>query len=65
LDIEIPYLWFDAFVAGLAYRLARIYNPQLEQIRKADAEEAWQQAASQNVENVDLYISPGLAFYFR
>ena len=65
LDIEIPYLWFDAFVAGLAYRLARIYAPQLEQIRKTDADEAWSEAATQNVENVDLYISPGLAFYFR
>jgi len=65
LDIEIPYLWFDAFVAGLAYRLARIYAPQLEQIRKTDADEAWQEAATQGVENVDMYISPGLAFYFR
>ena len=64
-DIEIPYLWLDAFTAGLAYRLSRIYAPQLEQIRKTDADESWQEAATQGVENVDLYISPGLAFYFR
>jgi hypothetical protein len=64
-DIEVPYLWLDAFTAGLAYRLSRIYTPQLEQVRKADAEEAWQTAATQNVENVDMYISPGLTFYFR
>ena len=64
-DIEIPYLWLDAFTAGLAYRLSRIYAPQLEQIRKTDADEAWQEAATQGVENVDMYISPGLAFYFR
>ena len=64
-DIEIPYLWLDAFTAGLAYRLSRIYAPQLEQIRKTDADESWQEAATQGVENVDMYISPGLAFYFR
>ena len=64
-NIEIPYVWLDAFTAGLAYRLSRIYAPQLEQVRKADSDEAWQIAATQNVENVDMYISPGLAFYFR
>lgn len=65
MNVEIPYLWLDAFTAGLAYRLARIYAPSLENIRKMDAEEAWQQAATQNVENVNLSVSPGLGFYFR
>jgi len=64
-NIEIPYLWLDAFVAGLAYRLARIYAPSLEGQRKADADEAWGQAATQNVENVSIMISPGLSSYFR
>lgn len=65
LTVEIPYLWLDAFVAGLAARLARIYAPQLEQIRKADSDEAWALAAKQDVENVSLYISPGLSSYYR
>lgn len=64
-NIEIPYLWLDAFTAGLAYRLARIYAPQLEGQRKTDADEAWQIAATQGVENVNLVISPGLSSYFR
>ena len=64
-NIEIPYLWLDAFTAGLAYRLARIYAPSLEGQRKMDADEAWQQAATQNVENVNLVMSPGLSSYFR
>ena len=64
VNVEVPYLWLDALVAGLAHRLARIYQPQLEQIRKADADEAWNIAATQNVENVDLYISPGIGGYF-
>lgn len=65
LNIEIPYLWLDAFVAGLAARLARIYAPSMESQRKADADEAWALAAKQDVENVALMISPGLTSYFR
>jgi len=64
-NVEIPYLWLDAFTAGLAARLAKIYAPQLEQIRKMDAQEAWDIAAKQDVENVNLVISPGLSSYFR
>lgn len=62
---DIPYRWYDAFTAALAHRLARIWKPELEAVRKADAMEAWQIAATQDVENVPLYIVPGLAPYFR
>jgi hypothetical protein len=65
LNAEIPYLWLDAFVAGLAARLARIYAPSLEQIRKADFDEAWGLAAKQDTENVNMFISPGLNTYYR
>lgn len=65
LNVEIPYLWLDAFVAGLAARLARIYAPSLEPARKADADEAWALAAKQDVENVSVMISPGLSGYYR
>jgi len=64
LNVEVPYLWLDALTAGLAHRLARIYQPQLEQVRKMDANEAWTIAATQNVENVSLNITPGLGGYF-
>lgn len=64
VNVEVPYLWLDALVAGLAHRLARIYQPQLEQLRKMDADEAWTIAATQNVENVDLIITPGMGGYF-
>ena len=63
--VEVPFLWLDAYTAALAHRLARIYAPQLEQIRKSDADEAWLLAANQDVENVNLYIAPGLAGYWR
>ena len=62
---DIPYLWLDAMVAGLSYRLARIYAPALEMQRKADAKEAWDIAAEQNVENVPVKISPAIGRYFR
>lgn len=64
-NVEVPYVWLDALTSGLAYRLARIYAPQLEQARKADAEEAWQIAAGQDVENVGLVIAPGMSGYYR
>lgn len=62
---DLPYRWLDAFVAGLAYRLARAYKPALEAIRKADADEAWGIAANQDVENVPVYITPALSSYYR
>ena len=62
---DVPYRWFDAMIAGLAYRLARIYMPQLEQIRKADADEAWTNAATQDNENVPLMLAPQLSQYYN
>lgn len=64
VNVEVPNFWLDALVASLAHRLARIYQPQLEQIRKADADEAWNIAATQDTENVALNITPGLGGYF-
>jgi len=62
---DLPYLWLDWLVAGLAHRLSRVYAPQLEQLRKADAMEAWQVAATQGVENVPIYLTPGIGGYYR
>lgn len=61
---EIPNRWIDAIIAGLAHRMARIYRPELEQIRKMDADEAWTIAATQDTENVPLVIAPGIGRYF-
>ena len=65
LNVEVPYRWLDAVTAGLAYRLARIYRPELEDKRKMDADEAWTIAATQDTENVPLYITQSLNGYFR
>jgi hypothetical protein len=65
VTVEVPYRFLDAFTAGLAARLARMYAPTLEAERKKDALDAWGIAAQQDVENVPLYIIPGLDSYFR
>lgn len=62
---DLPYLWLDAYVAGLAHRFARVYKPELEQQRKADADEAWQIAATQNTEGVPISFAPMLGGYYR
>lgn len=64
-SVDVPQRWFDALVAELAYRMACIYKPELEQIRKAGAMEAWNYAASQDVEDVPLQITPDLGGYYR
>ena len=61
---DIPYRWYDAFVAGLAHRFSRPYAPALEAQRKQDAKEAWDVAATQDTENVNLSISPSFRRYY-
>jgi len=63
---DIPYLWLDWFIAGMAHRLARPYaTPDVEKMRKADAMEAWTIAATQNVENAPITLSPTISTYYR
>jgi hypothetical protein len=64
-QVQIPYLWLDAFAYGLAHRLALIWNPQKAMILKPLADEAYQIAADQNVETAQQYISPQIQGYFR
>lgn len=63
---DIPYLWLDWFVAGMAHRLSRPYSTiEMEKLRKADAVEAWTVAATQNVENVGITLAPMVSTYYR
>ena len=63
--VEIPYMWLECFADGLAYRLARIWAPQVAPLLKQVADESYQIASAQNVENVNTYISPMIGSYFR
>jgi hypothetical protein len=63
---DLPYLWLDWFVAGMSHRLARVYSDiEMEKMRKADAVEAWNVAATQNTENVPLSLQPQISGYYR
>jgi hypothetical protein len=64
-NFQIPMLWLDAACAGLAHRLSRHYAQDLEGPRKVDYKEAYEIAATQNVEDSAVYIVPMLAGYFR
>lgn len=64
-QVEIPYLWLEAFADGLAYRLARIWKPEVAVGLKAQADESYQIAADQNIETSNVYMSPMIGGYFR
>lgn len=64
--LDMPYRWLDVYVAGLAYRMSRIYAPDREALREKDYEKAWANAASQDVEDgVSIYLSPSFSGYWR
>lgn len=64
-ELDIPPIWLEAMIYGLAYRLAQIWSPDKVAIMKPMADEAYQIAATQNVETANQYISPQLAGYWR
>ncbi len=64
-QVEVPYLWLEAFADGLTYRLARIWAPQIAPALKAQADESYEIAAAQGVEQAQQYISPQLSGYWR
>lgn len=64
-QVEVPYLWLDAFAYGLAARLAMIWAPDKLAMLKPLADEAYAVAAEQNTEYAQVYISPTLSGYWR
>jgi len=64
-QVEIPYLWMEAFAYGLALRLAQVWSPDKMTILKPMADESYQIAADQNTEYAQQYVSPQISGYFR
>ena len=64
-NVEIPYLWLEAFAYGLAARVAMIFAPDKVPLLKPMADESYQIAADQNVEYASQFISPQISGYFR
>jgi hypothetical protein len=64
-NVEIPYRFYEAYVAGLAWKLSEIYAPALEDKLFNRYTRALGIAQKQDVENVGLTISPGISGYFK
>jgi len=64
-QVDIPYLWLDAFAYGLAHRISEIWMPAMAPALEARADKAYTVAAEQNVEYAQQYFSPQIAGYFR
>lgn len=64
-QVEIPYLWLEAFALNLAARLAMIWAPEKLPMIKPLADEAYEIAASQNTEYAKVYVSPTISGYWR
>jgi len=64
-QVEVPYYFLEAFVFGLAQRLAMVWAPEKVAMLKPLADESYQIAAEQNIETAAQYISPQISSYFR
>jgi hypothetical protein len=62
--LDVPYRWLDAASAGLASRLAVHYAQDLEQQRKAQSDEAYRYAATQDTEDGSVYLLPMVQNYY-
>jgi hypothetical protein len=63
--LDSPYRFLDAITFGLAARLAEMYKPESADRLDAKYEKKFMLAASQDEENVPLFITPGLGGYYR
>lgn len=67
-NVEIPYRWLNAFSTGLGFRLSMIWSqdkPQLIAGLKGFADEGYNAAAWQDVEQAQQYFVPQIGGYFR
>lgn len=65
LNVEIPFYFLEAYVFGLAVRLAAIWAPDRAVGLKAMADESWGIASRQNIETANTHISPMMSGYYR
>ncbi len=64
-NVEVPYRWLEAFADGLAYRLAKIWTPAVADRLKLQADESYNVAAYQDIEQAQQYYVPQIGGYFR
>ncbi len=62
---DIPYRFLEALCADMAARLSRKYAPALHDSLKLDAGIAWSEAAQEDRERVQMFITPNVGAYFQ
>lgn len=62
---NVPVRWYDAMCAGLAWRVSRTFAPAKTKDLKAEYDEAWKFAGTEDVENAPVRISPRISSYYR
>lgn len=65
VTLDLPYRFLDAFLAGLAVRLARLHAPDRLPDATSERDRTWNIASAQDTENVPFYILPGVGSYYR
>lgn len=63
--VEVPYRFLEAYTAGVAWKLAEIYAPALEDKLFARYQRALGIATTQDTEAVNMMITPGVGGYYR
>ncbi len=62
---DVGVRWYDALCAGLAWRVSRTFAPTKTKDLKMEYDEAWKIAATEDVENIPVRISPSIGRYYR
>ncbi len=65
VTLDVPYRFFDAFVAALAERLSVHYAPERYQLLNQRSLAAWEVATNRGVEEVYFSIAPSMGSYYR
>jgi hypothetical protein len=65
LQLDVPWRYLDAFVAGLSTRLSLHYKPERYQLNFAVEQRAWNLATKRGGENVYMNIAPAIGAYYR
>lgn len=61
---DVPYRFLDALVKGLTKRLAQKFKRSIYLPAKAEADQAWLLATTEDRESVPIRISPNLSGYY-
>ena len=63
LQPEVPFRFIEAYVAGLAFKLAELYNPARMDELGLRAKATFERAAERDVEKASLKIVPAMSVY--